>query len=272
MRVPSDSKLITIGFRVLQIIFDVRMENLNLWFKFIDYVESVIPENALQIILTNNLTMGMAFEIYLGEKVFSLNNNESLPLATRKRNSILEFHLKFREVDTQDPPVPIGQSEQDLEISRYISSMIYAVDYEHSNLVDQFLSFTFKNEKESDSICLLLISRLLILTNMMEHLDKKDFMKKEVINLYQLIDDFVNKNYPLSDNEKYFYTQVLEQMALYYTKNNSFDDSLKTYQKCVDILEDLYSGFDVNNLNMTLKTQINYQRLSNRISKLATVH
>jgi hypothetical protein len=179
---------------VLQVVFDTRMKNVNLWYKFIEYVEAVIPDDALQIILTNNLTMGMAFEIYLGEQVYTLNNADTLSTSKTKpvSNSVLEFHLKFRDVFNQEW-AGTGQSEQDLEISRYISSMIYAVDYEHSSLVDQFLSFTFTSETESDSISLLLLSRLLILTNMMEHLDKKDFMRKEVISLYQLINDFVIK-------------------------------------------------------------------------------
>jgi hypothetical protein len=210
--------------------------------------------------------MGMAFEIYLGERIFLLNNNNTSLLKKNPTKNSLEFHLKCSDLEAEYFAKD-GRSEQDLEISRYISSMIYAIDYEHSNLVDMLLAFPFMNDNESDSVCLLLISRLLILTNLMEHLEKKKFIREEVLSLYQLIDDFVMKNYPLNANEKYFYAKLLEQMAFFYINNNNFADSLKTNLKCIDILEDLHSGFEVNNLNLNVKNPTNYLRLSNQISK-----
>lgn len=144
-----------------------------------------------------------------------------------------------------------------------------------------------------DTVNLILINRALILVDLMKHLDDKYFMESLAFKLGKLIDNivtqvrplilylfeslshkfkisinlFLQQNYPLNSTEKLKYSLLLESMANISIQINDFESSLRFFIKCIELLEDLYSGFHLVELNRKFKTKMQLCQINNRLSK-----
>lgn len=122
----------------------------------------------------------------------------------------------------------------------------------------------YKYDKETTN--LVLVNRVLILNDIMLHLGEKTFLKNYSLKLYELVNEVVTSNYPLTDDEKYFYTKLLHKMSTSLMKLNEYEYSLTMVMKSIETCEDLYHNFEFSNLCKKYKTKQSYYRLSNFLS------
>jgi hypothetical protein len=233
-------KIIT-DFKVLKIFVELRMQNLNEWTNFCEYIRKSTNLKTFRSMLIARFTDGLP-----NYKIELLNN--SLRIVKDSMNSHLELNNPKKSTKSDDLIIMYTQR------------------------IDHLFNSNNKN-KNDDSDKLLLINRSLIFIDLARHLKDTFFESNYSLCLLQSVIGIVKQSYPLNGMEKLYYSHLLQEMVKISQDRIVNDEKglisvLKYSLQGVEILKDLFSTFFISDISYHLKTQMELIKIRNRISYL----
>ena len=168
-----------------------RIQNISLWFKCLEFFKIIKPLKFFDLSLLSNLSndlsqvMPLSDILQVSDSSSNLEaSNSYLALDTGVGSYENALALDDENLDEDAYVVPKSESSQSENFFSYTSLIDNLVDFKARTTQE-----TYKYDKEP--INLVLINRVLILNDLMLHLNEKVFLKNYSLKLYELVNKII---------------------------------------------------------------------------------
>jgi hypothetical protein len=189
--------------RVLEIINKNRVQNINLWFKCLEFFKILKPLKFFELSLLNNLTTDLPHVMNLVEtlRTSTIDNSSDFDAS----NSLIALetsdYLLHRNIDHNESNL---QLEDDSLDEHFIINNTQTIvpnqkeNYNYASLIDNLIDFKVRpsNEKqksEKEPMNLVLLNRVILLNDLMLNLNERVFIKNYAMKLCELVNKVVLK-------------------------------------------------------------------------------